>query len=222
MVGRVEIEFKVSKLKTVGDLACDISGLNHLSEYDITAILSLFGTSARIIQRRVLTHTHQHCSLLHVQILRQLAKVYLCSTAYTHCIITKVIFIKIHGYNLFLGVTSLELYCNNPFYRLLHHTLHLVLGCHLCIQQFGKLLGDCTATSGTLTSKQSSLYNRTQQGPSVNARVLRETHILGCNKRLYKIGRYFVILDISSVLFAIRPCSESLSIRRDNLRSEFI
>ena len=125
-----------------------ISSLAHLVQYHIATFAATLRITHRIEQRRILAESYQCCCLLKRKVLGVLIEIGGGCGLYTYCIMQKVEIVEIQSYYLLLGIVALKLYGYHPLYRLLQQAFERTAG-SIRIQLLGKLLSNCTATTGT-------------------------------------------------------------------------
>ena len=97
----------------------DIPLFQHLLQHHIPTLLAHLIVTNRIVERRILTHTHQHRTLVQVQVIRSLTEVSLRSTLDAHSIVEEVKLVQVHRDDFLLRVELLQLNGYVPLYRLL-------------------------------------------------------------------------------------------------------
>ena len=189
----------------------ECTSLHHLSEHHISTLTTPLWISDGIIIRRVLTESNQGGSLIDRQILRLLAEISIWCRLDTNRIMKEVKIIQIHRDNLILRIIAFQLDSDNPFYRLLKHTLHGSFGM-LRIQLLSQLLGNGRATTRTLLSHDTAFDDGTCQSIEVDTWMLIETDVLSSHQCLYQCRWQFGIIHQHAVLTIVVPRTQQFSI----------
>ena len=151
-----------------------------------------------VVVGRILAHAHERGGLLDVQVLGVLIEIDLRSHLDTHSIVEEVKLVEVHLDNLVLGVIALKLDGDDPLDGLLKGALKDVVRLRR-IELLGELLGDGTATTGTLLAHDDALDDGTSDGPQIHTRMIIETRVLGSNQGICQVGRHLVKVHIDAV-----------------------
>ena len=132
----------------------------HLVKYDIPTPTGLLGTTNRVKERRILTHTHQSCTFVDGQVARFFVKISLGCSFDTHSIVKEIEIIEVHGDDFLLRIVALQFHGNYPLNGFLHSTLINII-CLGAIELFSQLLGDSTSTASLLLAHDHALDHGT-------------------------------------------------------------
>ena len=188
VVYRLELQGQRQCFQRITFGLCQIIGFPHLVEHDVSSSTAALIETARVIERRILTHTYQGSGFLHREVFRVFAEISLGSRLDTNRIVQEIKFIEVHGQNLFLCIVPFQFDCDDPFDRFLQQTLHDVVGCGR-IELLGQLLGDGTTSSRVLLHQDSAFDDCPREGPYVNTGMVLEPDILCGYQCLYQIRR---------------------------------
>ena len=151
MISHVKLQIKWFRTVFLEIGLCDIPGLLHLSQHNITSFQRTIRVTHRVIVRGILAQTHKNSSLGRCQVLWFLTEIGVRCRFDAYRIMQEIEIIEIHGQNLVLRIVTFQLDSNHPLDGFLQQTLHhTVRG--LRIKLFSQLLGYGRSTAGTLLS----------------------------------------------------------------------
>ena len=128
MVYPMVLQSKRQGLQRVTLTLADVRGLTHLVKHDVAASAYPIGPAHRVVERRVLAHTHQCSRLFGFQVARQASEVSKCGSLDADGIVQEVELVEIHRQYLLFGIITLQLDGNHPLDRFLEKTFHDVAG----------------------------------------------------------------------------------------------
>ena len=168
MVNTMEVQFQ--RFLTQGCILCfrEFASLYHLLQHYITAFATTIRFTNRIEVRRVFTHADQRGALGNGKVFGRFSEINVRRRLYAYCIMQKIEIIEIECQYLFLGIMTFKFYCNHPFHRFLHESLHGTLS-RRRIQLLRKLLCNGTTTTSTLMPQNTAFNHRTEHCSGINA-----------------------------------------------------
>ena len=168
----------------------DVTTFIHLRKHEVTAVFATFRKANGIEIRRVLAHAHQRGTFLQSQVNGVFRKIRFRRNLDADGIMQEVEVVEVHRQDFLLRIVAFKLYGNVPLDRFLHESVHDGgVHIHVRIKLLGQLLCDGRTTTGRLLSHEAAFDNCTEEGAHVNARVLKETGVLGCYKCVDEIRR---------------------------------
>ena len=119
MVNTVEFQRQRKILQRICLRARQHTLLLHLLKHSVTTLTRTLLMAHRVVVSRVLHHPHQSSSFLDSQVFRGFSEIDISRTLDANGIIQEIELVEIHLYYLVLGIITLQLHRNHPFYRLL-------------------------------------------------------------------------------------------------------